>query len=565
MSLRNQLLALFAALAVVPLLAIGVVDYVRSIDALERLIGAQTGVIAEDTANEVADRYSAINAHVALLAGNSVVTSYLDTPSHETRHVDSIGRAYLRELGDLTRPMIARVNFHDATGRLVPTLGDLYGETADRQESVYLISQVITSPSGGVLGRMHAAIKVNALIPRDLINRRFGRHGWTAIADIKDGSYLATSADVHPRHAVFDARDGVPGDRRTFKLNDSVFIATIASVPGSPFRTVSIGSVDEFSTPFARIRTGNLALVVATTTVVSLLFLLLLWRATHALSVLRTAADEVGRGNLTPTLPPARADEVGTLSAAFAMMTNRLRETLAEMDRSRKMAAIGAFASEVSHEIRNPLTTIKLNLQVLERAAERGQIGTELHEPLRLTLKEAQRLDKVVRGVLQLGQGKVQRTQTFRLGDAASSVVESMRGALAAQHVTVSYIDAMNGERIRGDRQLVEAAVMNLVVNAAEAMPNGGRLSIVAESIAYDGTPVARLRVEDTGVGIPVAMREKVFAPFFTTKSAGSGLGLALVHRTVEDHAGRAWISGRADGAPGTAVVVELPVEPEPA
>ena len=88
---------------------------------------------------------------------------------------------------------------------------------------------------------------------------------------------------------------------------------------------------------------------------------------------------------------------------------------------------IGEFASQVSHEIRNPLTSIKLNLQVLERAAGTGGIPSELAEPVEISLREVNRLDRVVRGVLQLGRGRVSASATFALHDAAAAAAESMR------------------------------------------------------------------------------------------------------------------------------------------
>jgi signal transduction histidine kinase len=348
--------------------------------------------------------------------------------------------------------------------------------------------------------------------------------------------------------------------RLSHRRGDTSFFASVTTAPRTPFAIVSLGDVAEFSGPFGRIRRTNLLIVVLITATVAALFLLALWRATRALSDLTVAADEVGRGNFSPQLPSQSGSEVGRLAAAFAIMAARLRDTLAEMDRGRRMAAIGEFASEVSHEIRNPLTSIKLNLQVLARAADTGGISSELAEPVEISLREVNRLDRVVRGVLQLGRGRVSASATFGLHDAAVAAAESMRLGLERIGIALSIERRGNGHAVRGDRVLLESVFLNILRNASEAMPNGGAIRIASDDATLDGRPVNRVRIEDRGPGVANADRERIFSPFFTTKADGSGLGLALAQRTIEEHHGRLWVEQPEDGGPGAAFVVELPV-----
>ena len=90
-------------------------------------------------------------------------------------------------------------------------------------------------------------------------------------------------------------------------------------------------------------------------------------------------------------------------------------------------------------------------------------------------------------------------------------------------------------------------------------MPNGGAIRVTSDDAMVDGRPVNRVRIEDRGPGVAVADQERIFSPFFTTKADGSGLGLALAHRTIEEHSGRLWVEQPEDGGPGAAFVVELP------
>ena len=155
-----------------------------------------------------------------------------------------------------------------------------------------------------------------------------------------------------------------------------------------------MGNVDEFSDAFGRIRSGNLGIVLLTTALVATLFVALLWRATRSLSVLTEAADEVGRGNLSPHLPSARADEVGDCGGFCTDADPRSWDSLDQLERSRQLAAVGEFAAQVSHEIRNPLTAIKLNLQTLDRATRDGGVRPDLAGPVSISLREIQRLTR---------------------------------------------------------------------------------------------------------------------------------------------------------------------------
>jgi len=417
---------------------------------------------------------------------------------------------------------------------------------------------------GHAIGRVDAAVRMDSIFPRSSLDVRFGRGGRTAVFDATTGLSISAGVGTTPLPSLVDFRtvgDSTRGTRRlSYRRGDTTFIASMAVVPRTPFAIVSLGDVAEFSGPFGRIRGTNLLIVVLMTATVAALFLFALWRATRALSELTVAADEVGRGNFSPRLPSQGASEVGRLASAFAIMATRLRDTLAEVERGRRLAVIGEFASQVSHEIRNPLTSIKLNLQVLERAAGAGGIPSELAEPVEISLREVNRLDRVVRGVLQLGRGRVSASSTFALHDAAAAAAESMRLSFERSGVALSIERRGNGDSVRGDRVLLESAFLNILRNASEAMPNGGAIRVASDDATVDGRPVNRVRIEDRGPGVALADRERIFSPFFTTKSDGSGLGLALAHRTIEEHQGRLWVEQPEDGGPGAAFVVELPV-----
>ncbi len=568
MSLRTQLLTLFAALAVVPLLAIGVIEYVRSIQALEDVVASQTEQLASQSAEAIGDRYSTTGSNLSLLAGNADVQTIYSTGGliGEGEGEGSI-RPFLRQLWKQMRRDFVRIDYVDSVNTRILTLPAVLDSTwasEDPDDRIVVVSAPVMNAAGRQIGRVDAVIRIDSLLVGASLDSRFGKSGRTALIDTIEGDVIQAGGGSglipgsETRKMALSRRNGGTG-RFTFRIDDSTRVATVVPVPHSPFVVLSVGNADELSAPFGRIRTGNMIIVVLTTASVAVLFIILLWRATRSLSQLTLAADEVGRGNMEPSIPPAHGDEVGRLAAAFSLMVERVREALEEKERSRQLAVVGEFASQISHEIRNPLTSIKLNLQMLERGANEGAVRSDLRDPLRISLREIQRLDNVVRGVLKLGRGRNVTRMRFRLHDAASSASSAMKSTLDMQRIEVNIQDHSNGLTVMGDRALLEAAVMNILMNAAEAMPDGGAVDVIIQNDSRDGQPVTRMRVEDRGAGIQLSERDKIFTPFYSTKSHGTGLGLALAHRTVEQHKGKLWVEDRADGRNGAAFVLELP------
>jgi two-component system, NtrC family, sensor histidine kinase HydH len=262
----------------------------------------------------------------------------------------------------------------------------------------------------------------------------------------------------------------------------------------------------------------------------------------------------VGQGDFMPALPRAGGDEVGRLTVAFRTMTQEIRSKVEEIERSRQLAAVGEFAAELSHEIRNPLTAVKLNLQRLERMVDRSDVQMEAARPLQLALREIGRLERVVRGALHLGRpaaGSVTERRTVSVRELVAGAVEPLGALLDTQGVRLDV--ACDEASVRCDSAELTGALVNVLLNAVEAMPAGGTLSVRAMQTA-DRVDVL---ITDTGGGIPATARERLFRPFATTKPDGTGLGLALAHRAVEAHGGALTLEHTGPG--GTTFRVRLP------
>jgi signal transduction histidine kinase len=300
-----------------------------------------------------------------------------------------------------------------------------------------------------------------------------------------------------------------------------------------------------------------------------------------------SAARAVAKGDLDAQVPVRSEDELGELSQAFNIMTQRLRSVYegleatvqertealrrreADLARERKLAAVGRLAAGVAHEVSNPLAVIAASAEGLrDRAREDEQLSSnpgfqDFPAYLERIENEAYRLKKLVRRLLDFSRGGAAEGATRRDPLELGAVVKDAV-ALAAldpraksRPIAVAGADDA-GLAAVGDADMLKEAVLNLLFNALDATEaNAGSVSV---RVGRDGS-LARIDVTDTGEGIERENLDRLFEPFFTTKppGKGTGLGLALAYRACERHSGRliAASDGRGKGARFT---MELPL-----
>ena len=260
-----------------------------------------------------------------------------------------------------------------------------------------------------------------------------------------------------------------------------------------------------------------------------------------------------------PTLDAA-AVELRDLAGAFRTMIEGLRRLQAERVRAEKLAVIGRVAAGVAHEIRNPLTSLRMNIQLLARAARTaGDRGTA-----DLLVAEIDRLNASVEGLLALARPARPLRVPTDLRALAGEVLALTAPQAEARKVSVEppADPAVTAPALwyRGDADALRGLLMNLVQNALAAMPGGGTLSVRVRAEGSGGTRAAVLEVADTGEGIPESLRDRIFEPFVTGRPGGTGLGLAIARKIAEDHGGSI---GFETGAEGTIFRVRLPAGPE--
>lgn len=264
-------------------------------------------------------------------------------------------------------------------------------------------------------------------------------------------------------------------------------------------------------------------------------------------------AEAVARGDLTPREIVATNDEIGELATTFEGMVAAIQRARSELVNAERLAAIGKMAAHVTHEIRNPLSSIGLNLELLEDevATRDDKEAAQLVGAIR---GEVERLSKIAEQYLSISRRPKPSLERERVEDLVQELLTFVRPELERGNVTHQVnIDSDLPDALV-DESLFRQALLNLVRNAREAMSKGGDLVINLRKATDGGID---LSIEDTGPGVPEDLRASIFDPFFTTKQRGTGLGLAVTRDIFEAHRGTIRCAGREGG--GTRFLIHLP------
>jgi signal transduction histidine kinase len=233
--------------------------------------------------------------------------------------------------------------------------------------------------------------------------------------------------------------------------------------------------------------------------------------------------------------------------------TADLRKTEAQLIRSEKLAALGQLAAGIAHEIRNPLTSINILIHSLtdhlpDESAHR--------EDLKVIEEEINRINEIVDQFLRFAKPAPPLLKKAEVFPIFEETLQLLRPQIEKQRIAVQK-EFESLHPILTDREQMKQAILNLLLNAVQAMPKGGHL-ILRGQISEDGQ-FAKLSIQDSGVGIPGEEIGKLFDPFFSTKEGGIGLGLSIAHRIIDQHHGK--IEVESTPGKGTVFTVWLPIQ----
>jgi two-component system, NtrC family, sensor histidine kinase HydH len=279
---------------------------------------------------------------------------------------------------------------------------------------------------------------------------------------------------------------------------------------------------------------GTLALIVA---------IFISSRITQPLRALTDGVRLVAGGDYGARVKEDGGRELAELGSGFNAMAaqlDRLKCMEAEMRRQQQLAAFGEAAAVIAHEIRNPLGIIKTSSQVVRM---KSRLAPAEDRMIGFVLEEVRRIDNLIQDILDYVRPRELQHESLDLRDVVSNVAEATRLTLAERGIDEVVVACNDPLPVMGDRDRLHQAFLNLVLNAMDAMPDGGRLRIVEERQGG----MAKISIADQGMGMTDEVRQRAFDPFFTTKTRGAGLGLAKVQTIIGDHGG----SITCDTAPG--------------
>jgi two-component system, NtrC family, sensor kinase len=451
-------------------------------------------------------------------------------------------------------------------------------QAADRAANPYLPTPLVQTVGGDTL-----VWRNPAMVTRELseLSRQMGNRFHFHIASLQPMN-PANSADEFEREALLAVSDG--DRRRLSKFGEFTRYETIEGVRHfryfAPLYTdasclschrgqgYDVGDVrggisiliptDQLAAASAENFVLTLVASLGTSAAISLLLLGLIQRnVVRPLRRLEDAAEEIGKGNYDTPILADSADEIGDVGRAMAKMQQAIRRRLRKQVQTEKMVALGQLSAGIAHEIRNPLFAINNDLDFLQRNYPADEQQAEVYGSMEQGLR---RIGSTVDAVLGYARPHKPQYGLHTVDEVLRRCMVLLGKQLQKNRVELSVALAPDLPAIEMDVHRMEQVLINLLANAMRACsPQGGRIQVAATCV--DG--IVEVRVSDDGVGIPAADLSRIFDPFFTRSRDGTGLGLTIVRRIIDQHHGS--IDVDSEPGAGTTFILTLPLkQPHP-
>jgi signal transduction histidine kinase len=319
--------------------------------------------------------------------------------------------------------------------------------------------------------------------------------------------------------------------------------------------------LEPFAEPFREAARRGVLLLLAVAFTGFAIAALLTRQVTRPVLELAEASRAFAEGDLDRRVAVRGPGEIRQLGRAFNTMASKVQRTTDALAKQEALAAVGEFAAGLAHELRNPLTAIRLDLQRVEEVSQDEERRRNLTNRM---LEAMRKLDRTVSEVLRVaGSGRL-RFEAIPLREPLEAAMEAVRPSADRAGVEVEGLSLPgDGPRVVADAGALEQVFLNLLRNAMEALEEVEEKPRRVQ-VEVTSADEVQVRIRDTGPGIPPEDLERVFEPLFTTKRGGTGLGLVIARRIVRAHGGEIRVESRTDE--GTAVTVHLPArDPTPA
>jgi nitrogen fixation/metabolism regulation signal transduction histidine kinase len=281
-------------------------------------------------------------------------------------------------------------------------------------------------------------------------------------------------------------------------------------------------------------------------------------RITSPIAELTEATGRVASGDFSVQILSRRGDELGLLIRAFNSMVRDLEKSRAALVKAEKISIWQNMAQQLAHEIKNPLTPIKLSAErVLRRwRNEPENVGNIIEDSMLAIIQETEGLTTLLNEFRTLSRPMELSLSSIKFGDALGEAIAPYQNSYPNIAFDTSYVTGDITVKI--DQSRFSRILANLVINSIDAMNASGSIEIRTDVVKKKDVKYCRISIKDSGKGISKEEAEKIFTPYFTTKESGTGLGLPIVERIVNEHGGSIWFNSQ-EGM-GTVFFIDLPV-----
>ncbi|HSG46281.1 MAG TPA: HAMP domain-containing sensor histidine kinase [Longimicrobiales bacterium] len=455
------------------------------------------------------------------LSESAAVVGALDGTAPWTGEMASPARAELAELWQELSTFVVFLEIRDMKGERVGRLPDALGGEPFLTPPLGTLERtlpVLARFSGEELGSMAARLRLEGLLPPEFLAQGVGG-SIPGIFDAETGVPL-TATSIEP--TLFSR------DRFTWRGEEWVTAERISQEPR--LRFVLASPLEPVTAPFDRAsRRGGLAILLAVALSFALVSLFSR-RLMRPLDRLAAAAGTVEGGDLSARVEESGPPEVRDTARAFNAMSAALDQTLKDLARKESMAAVGEFAADLAHEVRNPLTAIRTDLQRAQRKRDAEPEAAAML--VERAIASVDRLNATVSDFL-----RVARSGTVSLGpcDLRGPLGDAIRGSQpqrGAKGCPMARDEPPDPVRVAGDPDALQGMFLNLLLNAVDAVEEGTPVGVRL----FRDRGRAVVEVWDRGPGVPDEVRDTLFDPFVTTKPGGTGLGLAIARRVAHAH-----------------------------
>ena len=494
-------------------------------------------------------------------------------PYRRVRFQDRVLDAFLA-VGGIAVVAVALLGVRVVTGENTRAVDDWLARSLERTEDALVLAAAPGETAADVLARL----------PLDSLARRVG-----VDLSVYEGRMLVcTTRPTLVREGLLDPRLPVDAAARLEADGDRVATAdaylgtfryrvgyrALPDAAGRPRAVLAVPTLPEqerFEQEQARMLAYLFGALVLLLVALAATAALLARALAQPVRQLRAGLEAVGRGRFDQPLDVRSRDEIGDLGRTFNAMQAQLADSRARLAQQERQLAWGEMARQVAHEIKNPLTPMKLSVQHLRRAradaaadAEPGRTSPDKFDRLfdRVTttlLEQIDALTRIASDFSTFGRLPRRRLERLDLRAVAEEAADLMRNEDASADVALHLPDAPLW--VEADHEELRRVFINLVKNAVQAMSDRPERRVTVALFAEPDDPAAGYavaRVSDTGTGIPAALVPRIFEPNFSTKTRGTGLGLAIARKAVEDSGGT--IAFETEEGVGTTFTVRLPL-----